>query len=127
MQSKFVIDQERAAQNLQPKKAARNSVLPPESEFSGGLLGMIGINLLQFVIVLFTLGLGFPWAIMIKEKWFIEHTEIDGKFLTFDGTGLELLGNSLKWFFFTLITLGIYGLWLPIKMRQWIVKHTHTV
>ena len=96
-----------------------------ESKFTGGLLGMIGIGILQGMIITFTLGLGLPWAVCIKQRWIAKHTIIDGKRLTFDGTGGQLFGNYIKWFLLTLITFGIYGFWLTIKMQQWITKHTH--
>ncbi len=96
-----------------------------ESKFTGGLLGLIGISILQGIIVVLTLGLGTPWAICMKQKWITENTIIDGRRLTFDGTGGQLFGSYIKWFLLTLITFGIYGLWLTIKMQQWITKHTH--
>ena len=40
-----------------------------ESKFTGGLLGLIGISILQYLICAFTLGIGAPWAICMKEKW----------------------------------------------------------
>ena len=95
------------------------------SKFTGGLLGLIGINILQFLLVLVTLGFGAPWAICMKQRWIAKHTIIDGQPLVFDGTGGQLFGNYIKWFLLTLITLGIYGFWLDIKMKQWITKHTH--
>ena len=98
-----------------------------ESKFSGGLLGMIGIGILQWLICLVTLGLGAPWAICLKEAWYVNHTTIDGRRLTFDGTGGQLFGNYIKWFLLCIITLGIYSFWLTIKMKQWVTKHTHIV
>lgn len=98
-----------------------------ESKFTGGLLGLIGISLLQALLIFITLGLGAPWAICMKEKWVAEHTIIDGRRLTFDGTGGQLFGNYIKWFLLTIITFGIYSFWLSIKMKQWVVKHTHMV
>lgn len=96
-----------------------------ESKFTGGLLGLIGVNLLQWLLIVITLGFGAPWAICMKERWIAKHTVIDGHQLTFDGTGGQLFGNYIKWFLLTLITFGIYGFWLDIKMKQWITKHTH--
>ena len=96
-----------------------------ESQFTGGLLGLIGINLLQIILTTITLGLGTPWAICMKERWIARHTIIDGRQLMFDGTGSQLFGNFIKWFLLTILTLGIYGFWLDIKMKQWITKHTH--
>ena len=95
------------------------------SQFTGGLLGLIGINLLQTFLIFITLGFGVPWAVCLKERWIAKHTIIDGRQLVFDGTGGQLFGNYIKWFLLTILTLGIYGFWLDIKMKQWITKHTH--
>ena len=96
-----------------------------ESKFTGGLLGQIGIGFLCVVIIIFTLGIGTPWATCIQERWYAKHTIIDGQKLSFDGTALQLFGNYIKWFLLTIITLGIYSFWLKIKMKQWVVLHTH--
>lgn len=97
------------------------------SEFDGRLLGLIGNNVLCFLVILCTLGLGTPWAVCIDERWNAKHTYIDGKQLTFDGKGGELFGKFIVWILLTIVTLGIYSLWLNIKMKQWVVEHTHTV
>lgn len=96
-----------------------------ESKFTGGVLGHIGINILVFLISVFTFGIAVPWAVCIKERWFAEHTIIDGNKITFDGTGAQLFGNYIKWILLTIITLGIYSFWLTINMKKWVVKHTH--
>lgn len=98
-----------------------------ESKFTGRLIGLIGIGILQSLIITFTLGLGTPWAVCLRHSWETKHTTIDGHRLTFDGTGGQLFGNYIKWFLLTIITLGIYGFWLNIKMKQWVTKHTHMV
>lgn len=98
-----------------------------ESKFTGGLLGLIGINILTAIICGLTLGLGYPWAVCVKQRWYAKHTFIDGRQLRFDGTGGQLFGKYIVWFLLTLITFGIYGFWLSIKMEQWVVSHTHTV
>ena len=48
-----------------------------ESKFTGGLLGMIGIGILQGLLITFTLGFGAPWAICMAERWYAKHTYID--------------------------------------------------
>ena len=96
-----------------------------ESKLTGGLAGLIGISILQFLLTVVTLGLGAPWAVCIKERWIASHTVIDGRQLFFDGTGGQLFGNYIKWFLLTIITLGIYSFWLTINMKKWVVKHTH--
>lgn len=96
-----------------------------KSSFTGGLLGLIGIELLSFIIIVFTIGFGVPWATCIKERWTAKHTIIDGHQLYFDGNAVQLFGNYIKWVLLTIITLGIYSFWLGIKMKQWVVNHTH--
>ncbi len=98
-----------------------------ESKFDGGLLGLIGISILQCLISVLTFGIAVPWAVCVKQRWIAKHTVIDGRRLVFDGTGGQLFGNYIKWFLLTLITLGIYSFWLSIKMKQWITKHTHLI
>ena len=98
-----------------------------KSEFKGGLLGLIGISILQALLIAVTFGIGAPWAVCIKERWMAEKTYIDGRQLYFDGTGVQLFGNYIKWFLLCIITLGIYSFWLTIKMKQWVTKHTHMV
>ena len=96
-----------------------------ESKFDGGLLSQIGWALLAGLITGITLGIGAPWGVCMMKRWEAKHTIVDGKRLTFDGTGGQLFGSYIKWFLLTIITLGIYGLWLGIKMKKWTVKHTH--
>ena len=98
-----------------------------ESKFTGGVLGNIGISLLQVLLILITLGIGTPWAICMRQRWICRHTWIDGQQLIFVGRGLHLLGKFLLWGLLTVITIGIFGLWVPIKMQHWITKNTHHV
>lgn len=98
-----------------------------ESKFTGGLLGLIGINIITVIIVIFTLGIGLPWATCIKENWMAKHTIIDGNQLYFDGKGSQLFANWIKWFLLTIITFGIYGFWVNLKLKNWVTKHTHMV
>ena len=79
-----------------------------ESKFTGGLLGLIGISILQGIIMCCTLFIGTPWALCLKQSWLAKHTIIDGKKLTFDGKGGQLFGNFIKWMLLTIITFGIY-------------------
>ena len=96
-----------------------------ESKFNGGILGLIGINIVTVLLTFVTLGIGLPWAMCMRERWNAKHTIIDGKQVVFDGTGAQLFGNYIKWFLLCIITLGIYSFWLEIKMKQWVTKHTH--
>ena len=58
-----------------------------ESKFTGRLIGLIGIGILQAILIAITLGLGTPWAVCMKEKWMAEPTILAGKHVTFEGNG----------------------------------------
>ncbi|MBR5866288.1 MAG: hypothetical protein IKZ04_00100 [Spirochaetaceae bacterium] len=98
-----------------------------ESYFDGGLLQFIGWSFLGFLVSTCTLGICFPWAIVMIYRWKTEHTVINGKRQKFDGTGLQLLGSWIKWLLLTIITFGIFGFWVPIKIMAWTTKHTSFV
>lgn len=95
------------------------------SEFDGGLLQLIGWNLLGILLTGITCGIAFPWAYCMVLRWETNHTVINGRRLAFDGTGGQLFGKYILWVLLTIVTCGIYGLWLGIKMKQWVVSHTH--
>ena len=96
-----------------------------ESKFNAGLLDMIFADIVKSLIIIFTLGIATPWAVVYYQKFMCSHTEIDGKQLGFEGTGGELFGQYIKWFLLTCITLGIYGFWVRVKMQAWVTEHTH--
>lgn len=96
-----------------------------KSDFDGGVWGLIGIRLLQFLLILVTLGIATPWAICKYERWVAKHTIVDGRRLVFDGKGGQLFGRLLLWGLLTIVTLGIFSLWLPIKYQKWLVSHIH--
>ena len=119
------------------KKAKKGQVVkanPGTSEFNGGLLGYIGITLLQIVIIVFTLTLGTAWAVCKYHRWYAKHTKINGKQLVFDGKGIQLFGKYIAWGFLTFITLGIYGLWLcyyfeenyrAVILKRFVAEESH--
>ncbi len=97
------------------------------SKFTGSILGLIGVSIASFLLVAFTFGIATPWAVVLRQKWIIDNTIIEGKQLYFDGTGLQLFGVWIKWLFFIIITLGIYSFWVTIKLQDWKTKHTHFI
>lgn len=95
-----------------------------KSYFDGGLLQLIGWQLLGALVTTLTLGICYPWACCMVLNWETKHTVINGHRLAFNGTAMQLFGNWIKWLLLTVITLGIYGFWVHIKMKKWTVKHT---
>ena len=92
--------------------------------FDGGAATYFGTAILGWLITVFTLGIGYPWALCLFQKWKAKHTYVEGKQLEFIGGGFSLIGLWIKWMVFLIITLGIYSFWLIPSLNQWIVEHT---
>ena len=95
------------------------------SSFSGGLLGLIGIELLSFLVSIITLGLASPWLYVMKRNWYIKHTTYNGRKLLFVGKGGQLFRLFIKWVLLSIITIGIYSLWVPVHLMKWETENTH--
>jgi uncharacterized membrane protein YjgN (DUF898 family) len=92
--------------------------------FDGGAATYVGTGILAFLVTLFTLGLAYPFALVLKQRWKAKHTYIYGRRLIFLGTGLGLFGLWIKWFFLIIVTLGIYGFWVVPRVQKWITVNT---
>lgn len=93
------------------------------SFFDGGLLGLVGVNIVVFFVSLLTIGLAWPALQCFKLRWVYRHTVVGGYRLRFTGTGMQLFGKYILWVLLTIITVTIYAWWLPIKYRKWEVSH----
>ena len=92
--------------------------------FDGGAGTYVGTAILGFLITIFTLGICYPFALVLMQRWKAKHTYIRGLQLQFNGKALGLFGNWIKWFLLTVITLGIYGFWVQPRLQKWVVEHT---
>ena len=92
--------------------------------FDGGAATYVGTALLALLITLATLGICYPFGVVLRYRWKAKHTFVHGQRLAFVGSAWGLFGNWLKWWFLTLITLGIYGIWVIPRMTKWIVENT---
>ena len=92
--------------------------------FDGGAGTFLGTSVLAFLITLFTLGIAYPYALVLMQRWKTKHTFVEGRQLKFTGTGIGLFGHWVKWFVLCIITLGIYGFWVQPRVHQWVVEHT---
>ena len=95
-----------------------------KSYFDGGVLNYLLLQIVNTFIIVFTFGIGTPWAICRTYKWKESHTVINGKRLKFNGTAGSLFIHWIKWFLLTIITFGIYSFWLHIALEKWIVSNT---
>ncbi len=95
-----------------------------ESYYDGSGLGILGINLVSPLITGITCGIAFPWMLVWKKSYIVNHTVVGGRRLTFTGTGGQLFGNWIKWLLLSVITCGIYSLWVYRDLLRWEDKHT---
>ena len=93
-------------------------------QFDGGAGTYLGTGILAALITIFTLGICYPFALVLLERWRAKHTHINGQRLVFTGTGMGLFGLWIKWFLLCVITLGIYSFWVAPRIQQWKVEHT---
>jgi uncharacterized ion transporter superfamily protein YfcC len=96
-----------------------------------GILGDAGIMdtivnaIIASLIMSITCGIATPWAVCYMMKFIVGHAIIDGKRMTFTGSGGDLFGQWIKWFLLTIITCGIYSFWVIPRMYKWIAEHIH--
>lgn len=95
-----------------------------KSRFDGGLLGLIGLNIVNGFVTLFTLGIAYPWAYCRSLRWKAKHTVYDGYRLHFDGKVGQIIGKWILWILLSIVTIGIYGFWIPCKLSDFKAKHT---
>ena len=58
-------------------------------------------------------------------RFIASHAVIDGKRMTFDGTGGQLFGQWIKWMLLSIVTCGIYSFWVIPRMYKWVCSHLH--
>jgi uncharacterized membrane protein YjgN (DUF898 family) len=92
--------------------------------FDGGALSYLRTGLLAAIITICTFGLGFPFALVLMERWRVSHTYIDGQRLIFTGTGLGLFGLLVRSFLLVMFTFGLYSFWVAPRIQAWRVEHT---
>jgi uncharacterized membrane protein YjgN (DUF898 family) len=92
--------------------------------FDGGAATYFGTGLLAALVTICTLGICYPFALVLRERWRAKHTYIDGQRLVFTGTGIGLFGHWVKWLLLMVVTVGIYGLWVGPRIQRWKVEHT---
>jgi uncharacterized membrane protein YjgN (DUF898 family) len=93
-------------------------------QFRGGAASWFGTQILGVLITICTLGLCYPFAVVLVERWRANNTFLHGRQLQFIGTGWGIFGLWLKWLLLSIITLGIYTFWVYPRLMQWKVENT---
>lgn len=91
--------------------------------FDGGAGTFVGTAILAFLVTVCTLGICYPFGLVLMERWQAKHSYIDGQQLVFTGSAWGLFGNWIKWFFLMVITLGVYSFWVVPRITRWRWEH----
>ncbi len=91
--------------------------------FDGGAGTYLGTAIAGFFVTVFTLGICYPWAVVMRYRWRTKHTYINGHRLRFTGSAIGLFGNWIKWWLLCIITIGVYIFWVVPRLTKWIVEH----
>ena len=94
-----------------------------ESSYDGKVGAKFGFKILGFLAGVFTFGLAKTFVICKREKYFANHTLINGAPIYFDGTGFGLLKKQALWGALTVATFGVFALWTDQQRRQWICSN----
>ncbi|WP_407268985.1 hypothetical protein [Radiobacillus sp. PE A8.2] len=101
------------------------ALVKKESFFDGSKLEFIFISFIGAILTVFTLGLLYPFATVMKMNWDVKHTVIDGKRLYFNGTAAGLFGTWIKIWILGIITLTIYFWFASSRIKKWKTSHMH--
>lgn len=97
------------------------------SQISLGVFDLIALSIGTAVITIFTLGLAYPAAAVIKERYLKDRTIISNRKLKFDASAGDLYITYIKWMILVFITFGIYIFWLNRNILRWKVSNTNFV
>ncbi|MFM9376940.1 hypothetical protein [Gordonia sp. VNK21] len=102
-------------------------VVPPSGQlyrFDGGAATWVGTQLLGLLITVCTLGICYPFALVLKERWRAKHTYLHGRQLQFYGSAWGLFGRWCLWLLLIVVTLGIYSFWVVPRLTRWRIEQT---
>ncbi len=112
-------------QQYQQQQAPQFTPAAVASGYDGSVFDTFVNALVASLIISFTCGIATPWAVVYMYKFILSHVKIDGRRLSFTGTGASLFGNWIVWMLLTVVTCGIYSFWVAPKMYNWIASNTH--
>ena len=97
---------------------------PDNNSFFDGGVGDYFVTSILSALASFVPFAGLAWSKIIITRWFINHTVIDSRRLTFRGTVGDLFIKYLLWGLLTTVTCGIFAWFVPVKYIKWETEHT---
>jgi uncharacterized membrane protein YjgN (DUF898 family) len=92
--------------------------------FDGGAGTYFGTAILAMLVTVCTLGICYPFAVVLRERWRAKHSFIEGRQLVFNGSAWGLFGLWLKWLVLIIVTIGIYSFWVSPRIYRWRWENT---
>lgn len=83
----------------------------------------VDVKICDFLLSVFTFGLGIPWAQVMRYRWIAENTYVNGKPMRFTGTGGQLLRKYIKWLLLCFPSFGVFVFFIPSRLRNWVLKN----
>lgn len=91
--------------------------------FDGGAASGFAVRLAGLIMTIGTLGVCYPWAIVLVNRWKARHTFVNGRQLRFTGNAHTLFGSWITWLGLCVVTLGIYSVWVYPRITRWTIEH----
>lgn len=92
--------------------------------FDGGASTYIGTAMLGMLITVLSVGICYPFAVVLRERWRAKHSYIEGRQLAFHGSAWGLFGLWWKWLLLSIVTFGIYLFWVSPRIYRWKWENT---
>jgi hypothetical protein len=103
------------------------SELKLETKFYGSVIEIFIFCIWMPILLVITLGFGFPFIICTLLRWICDKSIINGKHYKFKGTAAGLFGNYIVWTILSMITIGIYGFWATRNYIRWVVENIEMI
>lgn len=92
--------------------------------FDGDVTGYLATRLAAALITVLTLGFGFPYALVLVQRWNARHLVLGGSRVVFGGRASDLLRDWVVWWPCVLLTLGFYAFAVFPRVIRWVWDHT---
>jgi len=109
---------------LLPVRSEQFAPVGKQFVFDGGAGTYLRTAILAFLVTFFTIGICYPFALVLRERWRAKHSLINGQQLVFTGSATGLFGLWLKWMLLFIVTVGIYAFWISPRLARWKWEHT---
>ncbi|GHV97060.1 hypothetical protein lacNasYZ03_03910 [Lactobacillus nasalidis] len=97
-----------------------------DSLFDGNTFQYIGYNIVQFLLLVLTIGLAYPWTHNMILSWQTKHQLINNDRLTYDGTALGMFWRALVLAIVLAIPFGFLASpWAFCWLWRYQYAHTH--